>query len=705
MSRAFFVRIGCSLLCLLSLSFTAQGAPQRVRTSMAPVLTPAHTSEDGYLEVTGRSVWVPVANISRSLQVGQLTPMLQRNQDFYIGLFLYDDGYAEMFAVPRILSDGSGSAWVTQEHELMFGRRTETRAGRFFFSPTEFLPIIDETDTEYVVTCSRFGRTFPLRVSKQLTGIRRVPELPSHVAAAMESKDRSVLLASGRTQREKPPTDTPAPPHTNFHGLDERRPDDPDFVDPYPEPVLAMSRPGSPAEADDPFMPLDLARAPVAEIAQPAEPPPPSTPASPSDAAEPEAPAREPPAPPRVVRRHVIDNLSQDLRVEFQSPSAPREDAADSVAQAPTAPASRTAPLSSTELLAGPAIEFLPPADAQQVAQAEPAPSPAPAEPAAEPAAKTAPSTDLDRAHAPSPFDDLPAPVKQEPPVEIASAEDPQEEAPAELDDETVSVASASAAESLQEKAGTEAEAEDDKTDTLLAEASETEIAPEQMEAQIETAAVEPGETVSTLVAVAMNLLILFALLTVGFVVIVIALALFMNRRKTKRRAAASPPEVPNADSGTAAGAAPGGSPMETPASPAADSDSASSFSESFDEEYAQPGAEEDSGTFTGSLESFSVPELIQFLNSSRETGLLSIEPDNDDVTCKLYFERGEIIDALSSRHTGEQAVSQILSMRDGLFAFTRQQEIETHRTVRQSTMALLLQVQPFDDSSPVSVP
>lgn len=697
MNKAFFLQTGCCLLLLSAFCASSQGTPQRVRTSVAPILTPSHTSDMGYIEVTGRSVWVPVANIGRNLQIGQLKPMLQRNQDFFIGLYLYDDGYAEMFAVPRILPDGSGSAWVTQEHEIMFGRKTETKAGRFFFTPTEFLPIIDETEGEYVVTCERHNRSFPLRLSKQIAGIRRVETLPDIVSRAMEDKQRQSLLAANRKVREPDLQARIESAESESDPRGSHRLEDHHFVNPYPEPVLEVRRNQS-MDQEDPFMPMAIAAAalprPALDTAGPSLPRLQDPPAREEGLDHREETAALPAPPPRVVRRHVIDNLSSDLRVEFQAGTP--EDAEAETADAAPRPAREAKP--ALELMAGPSIEF-------QAASAAPAevetPSPTPPEPAQVATAEEAvePDAEVELVRTPAPFDDAPAVSrKAAPPSQLAAAgeaSDPGPEAPVEP--APPSPGNELVATSLPPETPEEGQAPGEPTE-MLAQADEVQTV---------------TEPAASFVSMAANLLIFFALLTAGFVVVVIALALFLNRRKTKAANAAMPPSIPQPLGPPAQKQRTRSAAAEHPAEPdtasverdAPEESQINTFSETLDDEFEQPAEEEDSGTFTGSLESFSVAELIQFLNSSRETGMLSIDPDDDDITCKIYFERGEIIDALSSRHTGEKAVADILSMRDGLFSFTRQQEVETHRTVRQSTMSLLLQVQPFDESPPLSIP
>ena len=210
----------------------------------------------------------------------------------------------------------------------------------------------------------------------------------------------------------------------------------------------------------------------------------------------------------------------------------------------------------------------------------------------------------------------------------------------------------------------------------------------------------------SKVATVATTVLIVIALLSSGFVILVVVLALMFNRGRRKRKPSKSKTKTSDTKKPFGFGRRKEEAPVPVPPAIIGNKpDIVPDMSMLNNQDELDPDAEHengeddddgDSGTFTGSLESFSVAELIQFLNSSKETGVLVIATALDNTTSKLYFERGEIIDALSARNAGEAAANDILSLREGLFSFNRQHEISAVRTIKTSTMSLLLETSPI---------
>jgi hypothetical protein len=135
------------------------------------------------------------------------------------------------------------------------------------------------------------------------------------------------------------------------------------------------------------------------------------------------------------------------------------------------------------------------------------------------------------------------------------------------------------------------------------------------------------------------------------------------------------------------------GEPIPEPA-PAASSQEVQTFStmgESTAANYFQDLAH-DTGDFSGSLEGFSITELVQFLHSAQETGVLHIKDVSDDIAGRFYFQQGEIIDATYKKKSGEDAVYALFSNKDASFAFNRQSLDGRPRTISQQTMGLLLE-------------
>ena len=102
----------------------------------------------------------------------------------------------------------------------------------------------------------------------------------------------------------------------------------------------------------------------------------------------------------------------------------------------------------------------------------------------------------------------------------------------------------------------------------------------------------------------------------------------------------------------------------------------------------------------TGSLDRFPVTQVLQFLNSIRETGILDIVDDRVSAVHRLLLEDGEIIDAYNGQQRAEEAVREILQCREGSFTFLRGDLPSAERTVGKPTMTLLMEACQFEDES-----
>ena len=98
-------------------------------------------------------------------------------------------------------------------------------------------------------------------------------------------------------------------------------------------------------------------------------------------------------------------------------------------------------------------------------------------------------------------------------------------------------------------------------------------------------------------------------------------------------------------------------------------------------------------GDLSGSLQKMAIAEIIQFLNSSRETGRLEIKDKSRINSSVLLFQDGEIFDAKHEKEKGEAAARQIIALKQGNFSFKREAQIAEPRTISQSTMSIVLDV------------
>ncbi|MGD9873569.1 MAG: DUF4388 domain-containing protein [Kiritimatiellia bacterium] len=106
---------------------------------------------------------------------------------------------------------------------------------------------------------------------------------------------------------------------------------------------------------------------------------------------------------------------------------------------------------------------------------------------------------------------------------------------------------------------------------------------------------------------------------------------------------------------------------------------------------------------FSGSLESFSLLDLIQFLNSTKETGDLHILDDAGEKSAELFFSKGEIIDAVQGKARGVAAIFSLVKNAKGSFALYRKKESGAKRTIEMPTMTLLLEASKNMDEVPAA--
>jgi len=94
---------------------------------------------------------------------------------------------------------------------------------------------------------------------------------------------------------------------------------------------------------------------------------------------------------------------------------------------------------------------------------------------------------------------------------------------------------------------------------------------------------------------------------------------------------------------------------------------------------------------FSGSLDTFSMGDLIQFVHSTTKTGTLEIQCEGLAAPIYLVFELGEIIDAACDAKRSEDAVYAICRIKKGSYTFTKESRDGVSKTVNKATMSLLL--------------
>jgi pSer/pThr/pTyr-binding forkhead associated (FHA) protein len=92
----------------------------------------------------------------------------------------------------------------------------------------------------------------------------------------------------------------------------------------------------------------------------------------------------------------------------------------------------------------------------------------------------------------------------------------------------------------------------------------------------------------------------------------------------------------------------------------------------------------------TGNLQHLCVVDLFQMLESSRKTGVLSLQSDAGDGT--FTFSQGAVFSAGFGKVTGEKAVYEVLKCNQGSFAFVPQAAIKETRKISTPITVLLME-------------
>jgi hypothetical protein len=91
-----------------------------------------------------------------------------------------------------------------------------------------------------------------------------------------------------------------------------------------------------------------------------------------------------------------------------------------------------------------------------------------------------------------------------------------------------------------------------------------------------------------------------------------------------------------------------------------------------------------------GDLAEYPIPDLVQFFHTSRKQGRLVLE-GKEPHSANVYFLGGEVIHAASPPRSGVDAFYEILSWREGRFAFYKD-PVDVDRTIHEDLPKLLLE-------------
>ena len=137
-----------------------------------------------FLVRLSEEVAVPIEYAGDVFDVGDSLLLFDVSQKYYVALV--SDGIEQrLVAVPRLSSSGQGTAWVSNEKELLFGARTRSVGGMMYLRRNEALELVNETATQMTVVIDRFGRRIELILPKrELNYVMELAPEPEAVADA-----------------------------------------------------------------------------------------------------------------------------------------------------------------------------------------------------------------------------------------------------------------------------------------------------------------------------------------------------------------------------------------------------------------------------------------------------------------------------------------------------------------------------------------
>lgn len=152
-----------------------------------------------------------VDNVGIVRDVGEQFLLFDINAEYFIGIIRDDFAPVnQLVAFPRFGSS-DGTAWVTNEKQMIFGARTRSCAGSLLLRKGEVLPVVGENSRTFTVMMQRFGREVSLEIPKSSPSIalQTAPPPPVYVAA-----EPARPVVAEVAQAEAPKTHLPRPTAT-----------------------------------------------------------------------------------------------------------------------------------------------------------------------------------------------------------------------------------------------------------------------------------------------------------------------------------------------------------------------------------------------------------------------------------------------------------------------------------------------------------
>ena len=140
-------------------------------------------------------------------KIGEMLPLFQQNEKYYIALTKDLDGQPVLAAFARKDFHNRATAWVTEEMTMVFARPASARSGKLYLRKGENIPVLEEARKTYTVEITRYTQQVTLEIRKKMKGIyyRSFEDLPAELQPA-KPKIKKITLADLPPRKRSAPS-------------------------------------------------------------------------------------------------------------------------------------------------------------------------------------------------------------------------------------------------------------------------------------------------------------------------------------------------------------------------------------------------------------------------------------------------------------------------------------------------------------------
>ncbi len=141
--------------------------------ALAVETKPEIPKKRGFVRVIGDDFAVLIPKLSLVFETGSRLPLFQQNDHYFIALVRDREGRQRLAAFP-LAGHAGKSAWVSRENDMFFAFPTAACNGKLYLRFGDELPVVRETEREYIVMVERLGRRAEVAISKRSDEIEYV---------------------------------------------------------------------------------------------------------------------------------------------------------------------------------------------------------------------------------------------------------------------------------------------------------------------------------------------------------------------------------------------------------------------------------------------------------------------------------------------------------------------------------------------------